>query len=466
MKGSVNIVPTDSECSKQVCLSDSRDVVRFFPFTYNNIFTFLACLWIIVASLGPDSSSLLGIIKIRFEDILIIVMSLLIIIKMRRHKISLDSLQLTFKIAIFFAALCVISILSMYVNSFSPETISIQKGTFGYDKNIEIMKEFTRFSKYMVVAFAFSQMPSESWKYSLIVLVMCCLIMIGIQLLQYLMPDFITPVLNEIYEGGSKDSYLGPDLGWLKEGKAFRAGSLMINPNVFGAYLTAPLFIFIMNYFEAINSPFFKERKNRLLWLTVSCFTLLGLFLTQSRTMFISIVLAMIITLMFIPSVFRRKISRLIIGAITISIIFSAIFANSTDRYTLEGLARGVMEESFKTKLTLTFDSIHELGDLIVIGAGPAGAERVDNEFGYILTWYGFIGLLTYIIFYAALYTHISQRIKNIYQRAAFRGILSTYLIGSLGATFLLNNRVFPIFIALLSLSCAKSIPISARPIK
>jgi hypothetical protein len=174
----------------------------------------------------------------------------------------------------------------------------------------------------------------------------------------------------------------------------------------------------------------------------------------------------MIITLMFIPSVFRRKISRLIIGAITISIIFSAIFANSTDRYTLEGLARGVMEESFKTKLTLTFDSIHELGDLIVIGAGPAGAERVDNEFGYILTWYGFIGLLTYIIFYAALYTHISQRIKNIYQRAAFRGILSTYLIGSLGATFLLNNRVFPIFIALLSLSCAKSIPISARPIK
>ncbi|OGU62713.1 MAG: hypothetical protein A2V66_12360 [Ignavibacteria bacterium RBG_13_36_8] len=455
-----------------ISLLDSKNIV---PYTANNhyqsasdkILTFLACLWIVAASLGPDST-FLGIIKIRPEDIITIIMSIIVIFKMHGHKVNFYSFQLTFKIILFSISLCIISILSAYIHSLSQEIITYVEGagTFGYPKNLEIMKEIIRFVKYILVAFAFSQVSEGSWKYVLNSIIISCFIMIGIQLFQFIMPDVINLTIKEIFvEGNVADNediliYSGESA---RETREFRTGSIMINPNVFGAYLIAPLFIVTMKYFEYLNSPFLKDRKNRLVWLSISCITILGLFLTQSRTMLISIVLAMITTLMFVPHTFRRKISRFIIVVIIISTIFTVIFSDFTYRYSLDGLEKGLMQESFNKKVDWTLDAINSLGYLIVIGTGPAGAAFVDNEFGLILLWYGLIGYLMYLIFYYSLYAHVSRRIKNIYQRAAFRGILIAYLIGSVGASFFFNNRVFPVFIALLSLACAKSVQMPRR---
>lgn len=440
------------------------------PYTANNnyqstsdkILTLLACLWIAAASLGPDST-FLGIIRIRPEDIITIIMCIIVIFKMLGHKVYFYSLQLTFKIILFSVSLCIISILSTYIHSLSPETITYvgEAGTFGHPKNLEIMKEIIRFIKYILVAFAFSQVSEGSWKYALNILIISCFIMIGIQLFQFIMPDVINPTIKEIFVEGNientKNILIYAGKAAVETGQ-FRTGSIMINPNVFGAYLIAPLFIVTMKYFEYLNSPLLKDRKPRLVWLSISCITTLGLFLTQSRTMLISMVLAMITTLMFVPRTFRRKISRFIIGVIIISTIFMVIFSNFTNRYNLEGLARGLTQESFNKKVVWTLDAINSLDHLIVIGTGPAGSAFVDNEFGLVLIWYGLIGYLMYIVFYRSLYAHASRRINNIYQRAAFRGILIAYLIGSVGASFFLCNRVFPVFIALLSLACAKSV--------
>jgi hypothetical protein len=451
----------------------SKNIV---PYTANNnyqstsdkLLTCLACLWIVAASLGPDST-FLGIIKIRPEDIITIIMCIIVIFKIQGHKVKPYSFQLTFKLILFSISLFIISILSTYINSLSQEVITYVGGvgTFGNPKNLEIMKEIIRFIKYILVAFAFSQVSEGSWKYALNILIISCFIMIGVQLFQFIMPGVITSTINEIFvkgniEGDIKDILIYSGKSAKEEGQ-FRTGSIMINPNVFGAFLIAPLFIVTMKYFEYLNSPFLKDRKNLLVWLSISCITITGLFLTQSRTMLISIVLAMITTLMFIPHAFRRKIRHFIIGVIIISIIFSVIFSDFTYRYSLEGFEKGLMQESFNKKVDWTLDAINSLGYLIVTGTGPAGSAFVDNELGLILLWYGLIGYLMYIIFYCSLYAHVSRRINNIYQRAAFRGILITYLIGSVGASFFLNNRVFPIFIALLSLACAKPVQLPVR---
>jgi len=423
---------------------------------WRRVWIILACLWIVAASLGPDIPLGEGLLKLRPEDTLTVLMSGLALLKLLTGRVRRNTMDVLFRIVLFALGLGIIATLSLLLQTSSGGNVRIEEGTFGFGQQQELLKEIIRFGKYIVVAVAFSQVPRQAWKAVLTVLMASSLIMIGIQVIQYLAAERINPWLADFYASGSPHASWVYSEGWAKEAGQFRAGSVMNNANVFGAYLIAPFFLFAMLFFESLNVTSKEIRRSRFLWLAMSGIVWLGIFLTQSRAALVAILFGAMVSILSIPRSFRPHLNRVSAWVIVGAVITFSMFASTTYRYSIEGLSRGITEESLPIKLGLTFLAVRELGPLIVVGAGPAGAMMVDTELGYLVTWYGLMGLMLYFVFYHSLYRLISGRIQNVYLRSAFRGILAAYLVGAVGNSFLLNNRVFPVFIALLTVACAE----------
>ena len=417
----------------------------------------LACLWIIAASLGPDIPLGEGLLKLRPEDTLTVLMSGLALLKLLTGRVRRNTMHVLFRIVLFACGLGIIATLSLLLQTSSGGNVRIEEGTFGFGQQEELLKEIIRFGKYILVAFAFSQVPRQAWKAVLTVLMASSLIMIGIQVIQYLAAETINPWLIDFYGEGDPSSVGYAESGY-KELGIFRAGSVMNNPNVLGAYLMAPLFLFAMLFFESLNVPSKGIRRFRFLWLAMSGIVWSGIFLTQSRTVLLAILFGAMVSILSIPRSFRPHLNRVSAWVIVCAVITFSMFGSTTNRYSIEELSRGITEGSLAIKVGLTFLAVRELGPLIVVGAGPAGARFVDNELGYLITWYGLMGLMLYFVFYHSLYRLISGRIQNVYLRSAFRGILVAYMLGAVGNSFLFNNRVFPVFIALLTVACAETV--------
>jgi hypothetical protein len=130
------------------------------------------------------------------------------------------------------------------------------------------------------------------------------------------------------------------------------------------------------------------------------------------------------------------------------------MFSSAMTRYTLQYNDGKRENSSMGIKTKLTYDAIAELEVWkLVTGEGPAQSAMVDNEFGYMLLWYGFVGLIAYYIFYFVLYKVIVLQIDNVILRAAFTGMLIAYILLALSNSVFLNIRVFPIFAALLAIA-------------
>jgi hypothetical protein len=413
----------------------------------------LICLWIVLASLGPDMRLGNSLLVVRPEDILTLLMGVLVFFKLLVGRSRRSTMSIFLRMASFLSGLVVIACIALLI--YQPGERELL-GTFGYDRNHEIFKESLRFFKYLLIAFSLSQVPYYTWKPVVGTLVVCCLLMVGVQVIQFIDSGWINPWLSDVYGNGTPHSSITYTEGWAKESQDFRSGSVMINANVFGLYLIPSFFLVVFLLLESIHSTLRVDKKFIFLWLGASCILCGGIFLCQSRTVLIAISVGIIAGIRYIPRKQRRGLGRVVAWVIFVAVSFNHFLESSTSRYSWKGLSAGIFHQSFNIKVRLTLESIERLGLDVVFGAGPAGEQMVDNELGYIITWYGLAGLLLYFLFYFSLHRLVIRRIHNIYICAAFVGIITSYIVSSLGNSVLLNNRIFPVFISLLTIACAE----------
>lgn len=417
----------------------------------------LACLWILLASLAPDVS-LAGPFKVRPEDIVTVLLAgLLLFPIMLSGRIRRTVIGLPFRVMLAGFAFGLIGLFAILVSIISGMNLP-NEGTFGHSLQLEILKEFVRFVKYAVVALAFANVPFRAWKPVLATLAACCVVIVGIQILQYLGVDTVREWLKTIYEGANFKDWSSQHA---KNAGAWRSGSVMIQPNVMSAYLILPQLLFLMLFFQSYKSSSHEVKRYRLLWLCLSSIVFVGIFMTQSQTALLAMSFGAIVGFLHIPRNVRRRLYRNVLWITIIIVTVFMILGSSMTKYTPKHIAGNIIGGSLRTKARLTLGASEQLGLQIIVGAGPSNAPVVDNEFGYIITWYGIVGLVVYYIFYGTLYCFAVRRIKNIYVRAAFVGTIAAYIIGAVGNSFFLCNRVFPVFIALLTLACTETI--SAR---
>ena len=416
----------------------------------------LACLWFFLASFAPDVS-LIGPLKARPEDIVTVLLAgLLLFPIMLSGRIRRTVMGLPFRVMLAGFAFGLIGLFAILVSIMSGMNLP-SEGTFGHSLRLEILKEFVRFVKYAVVALAFANVPSRAWKPVLATLAFCCVVIVGIQILQYLGVSGLSEWVKETYKIDQLSN-------WSSRGAqnigSWRSGSVMVQPNVMGAYLILPQLLFLMLFFRSYESVSHEVKRYRLLWLCLSCTVSVGIFMTQSQTALFATTFGALVGFLYIPRKVRRKLYRNILLIVIVIVVVGSMFGSSMSKFTPKQILRN-FNSSLGTKVHLTSVATEQLGLQIIVGAGPSNGIFVDNEFGYIITWYGIAGLVVYYMFYGALYCFAIRRIANIYVRAAFVGTIAAYIIGAVANSFLLCNRVFPVFIALLTLACTETI--SAR---
>lgn len=419
----------------------------------------LACLWICLASLAPDVS-LAGPFKVRPEDIVTVILAgLLLFPIMLSGRIRRTVIGLPFSVMLAGFAFGLIGLFAILVSIMSGMNLP-SEGTFGHSLQLEILKEFVRFVKYAVVALAFANVPFRAWKPVLATLAFCCVVIVGIQILQYLGVSGLSEWVKETYKIDQLSN-------WSSRGAqntgSWRSGSVMVQPNVMGAYLILPQLLFLMLFFQLYKSFSHEAKRYRFLWLCLSCIVFAGIFMTQSHTAMLAMLFGAMVGFLHIPRKVRKKLYRKILLIVIVVVVLGTIFGGSMSKFTPKQIVRN-FTSSLGKKVHLTSAATEQLGLQIIVGAGASNGVFVDNEFGYIITWYGIAGLVVYYMFYGALYCFAIRRIKNIYVRAAFVGTIAAYVIGAIANSFLLCNRVFPVFIALLTLACAETI--SARQSK
>ena len=413
----------------------------------------LACLWILMASLAPDIS-VAGPFKIRPEDIVSVILAgLLLFPIILSGRIRRTVIGLPFSVMLAGFAFGCIGLFAILVTFMSGINLP-SEGTFGHSLQLEILKESVRFIKYAVVALAFANVPFRAWKPVLFTLAFCCAVVVGIQILQYLGVGSLSEWVKETYKINQLPN-------WSSRGAeisgTWRSGSVMVQPNVMGAYLILPQLLFLMLFFQSYTSFSHNKKQNRILWLFLGSIVFAGIFMTQSHTAMFAMLFGALLGFLYIPRKARRKLYPNIILIVIVIVLMGTMFGSSMSKFTPKQIVRNV-NSSLGKKIHLTSVATEKLGLKIIVGSGPSNGLFVDNELGYIITWYGVAGLAVYYMFYWTLYLFAVRRIKNIYVRAAFIGTIASYIIGAFSNSFLLCNRVFPVFIALLALACNETI--------
>lgn len=412
----------------------------------------LACMWVTSASVAPDMTSI-GPIRVRPEDIITVFMAISLIVQMLFYGIRRESLRLVYRIVLISCGFGLTGILAILIGFLSGISFA-EKGAFEFSLVEEILKEYIRFGKYIVVALVFSAVSFRAWKPITSVLVACCFIIIAIQVMQYLGVGGINEWIETTYkydESRAEISRIGA-----KEAGYWKSGSVMVQPNVLGMFFILPQLLFLMMFLSSLDKRTYLAKRHRLFWLCLSCFVWLGIFMTQSITALLSTIFGLFVASLFIPFRSRLRLySSFFLFLIFIVISMIYVFGSGMTKFTSAGFVRGFGEGSLGIKIGNTMEVIEQLGIQIVVGAGPANSIMVDNEIGYILVWYGIIGMFIFFMFYKSLYRQIKTRIQDVYIQATFLGTLGAYLLGAIGASCFLNNRVFPFFIALLSVACA-----------
>jgi hypothetical protein len=411
----------------------------------------LACLWILSASLAPDVI-FFGPFNVRLEDLLTILLAgLLLCHVLLKGLIGKEALGFLARLFLTFFGLGLLGYVAIMVVFASGSNLP-DTGTFGYSLILEVLKEYVRFGKYIVVAFAFVMIPGKAWRPVVATLGFCCTIIVVIQILQYCDVTTVRDWVDTTYNAGLVAELTGPGA---RTAGYWKSGSVMIQPNVLGAFLVLPQLLFLMLFFRSIKS---LSCGKCLLHLLVSGIIFIGIFMAQSITALLSVMAGAAVGVFHLGKRSRPNLLRLAVCALAVltAIYLAFWFSGGMTKFTEAGFKRGFGEGSLDKKITNTQIGVKELGSKIIIGAGPANAIMTDNEIGYILTWYGLIGLFIYYLFYWSLFRLIIREIRDVYIRSAFIGVLVSYMVGAVGSSFLINNRVFPVFIALLTIALSQ----------
>jgi len=317
-----------------------------------------------------------------------------------------------------------------------------------------IIKEFIRFLKYAVVFVVFLWLNPKKAGIPFRIFLIAAVAVVGIQIMQRYQLFNIDNWLIRTYRN-YRFIYSTQSTDW-------RGGSVFSNPNVLGNFLLLP-FAFIFSTFFVSGEIFYSIKLKRLTSLFLIMIFGLGILFTQSRTsviaMFIIIFFGTFLYL-FKGALYNNRIRDKGTKYISYVILFLFFIILVSKYFNLERafafISAVETDRSLSIKLDLAKYAIRIVLDsnpfCLIFGMSP-GAKYIqtDFEYGYLIYWYGLTGILFY-----GLLVYLQLRIfsKRLGTQNGLTGmsIILAFLFYGIGATAFINNRVYPMTLALFAM--------------
>lgn len=409
--------------------------------------------WFVSACLAPDIKGYFAI-PVRAEDVILLAMLALTLLQIiiSSDRCYIPRLLVIISSFILFLGCLSLAVLFFYMlfNVALPDT-----GTGGHSAFAEVSKEYLRLIKYILIVFVFSFLKFDAWHTLVKTLLICCVVIIIIQFLQYLRVPGVNETIVLVYGGEYGMAFVGYGADWAAEYGAFRAGSIFGSANVAGSFLILPFILILMLTIKRFVTGFYSYGQ-KAISVFMLFFIFMGIFLSQCRTAIIAITMGVLTSLVCIRKYIRLKQSAVFImmfSMIATVLMLAFIFSDHMNKFGSK-FRDGFGHESLGRKHELILEETADFSyTQLFFGKGPGLAPRVDSEIGHLLTWYGFLGLIGYFIFYLGVFQAARSGIEDDYIRSAFLGIIVAFVIGAVPASFFLNIRVFPIFLAMLSVA-------------
>lgn len=227
------------------------------------------------------------------------------------------------------------------------------------------------------------------------------------------------------------------------------------NPNV----LASALLIGIAFSFSSFLSSF-KVRYLLLLTIFFSALTT-----TMSRTAIVSGALLLIIIFFTVMSKTKKKLSTLfVVSFVPIAILLALKFAPSKFFYRMSFLNDLSSDNSSQVRIS-NWATIFQARtkDHIIAGTGPVSKLQItfDNEWLMLLTQYGMIGVVLFVLLFTVIYFKLGKMssIDGGYTNIAMRGLIIVYAISMITMPIFQQLQLMPIVILLIGLALNKNKP-------
>lgn len=211
------------------------------------------------------------------------------------------------------------------------------------------------------------------------------------------------------------------------------------HPNHLGGIISSSIIgLYVYNFIIKI-----EKRRNKFLYRIVLLTLIVLLYATKSRTSWIVTIVAIVImNLRYIstkPKVFRIIMYvLLVIGSIYIGYFFITEYA--------------LQQDAFTGRL-LIFETMEVTPDTFLVGNGMVNAANLDRtnanggamEMAWVMLFYknGLIGVISFISIILVLIKRL-KRVENLSQLWAFRGVLTAFMIGTIGEAYMVNITNVP----------------------
>jgi hypothetical protein len=314
-----------------------------------------------------------------------------------------------------------------------------------------------RFCKYLVVLNLFALIPPARISLMFNVVLTMSLVTLGIQLLQWFNLFGVTNFLNRNYGFEAFHSlsyYTQIPLG------VWRSGATFMNPNVLANFLIMPFAIAFAYLWAHRDGGKTGPHIAKPFALLVSLAACSGILLAGARTAVILLLVIMALVL-YLDSRFSVKIK---LGAAALLLGFVAVAGIVTNQIRAFLAFQELSgQNSFMIKMQKILEVIASFQSapawIWLTGKSPGAIYILaDSEYGYLLYWYGILGLVLYgsLLVYLIQYFW-SQRNKPV--GIAVIAIVVAVALYGVTATSFFNNRVFPLFLALLGVIWAAENP-------
>jgi len=404
-------------------------------------------MYLISAVLGPDIPFTIANVSLRIEDAVIILMALFAfpLLATKRRPVHINKP-------------IVAGLFGLILICLTSGTYNAIRGDF-FDV-LPFVKEIIRLVKYAAVYLIFLLVEKKNQPLLIRLFILASIASVGIQLLQFW--DFfnINNWLAQHY--GHEIRYQEVASSSYRDIGMWSGGSTFANKNVYGNFLLIPFAYTFGAFLNALSKNPGHSNQRLPLWSgAASMLFFTGILLTQSRTTLIAVTILIITMLYLSRRMFfqgsRYRVSTLMV--IAVGVVVTIVIINYFNLKYIVNIADGFRVESSGELGSITF-KVRQFQKVVsyglaknpVLGLSP-GAEHllVDFEYGYLLYWYGLVGLLGYFAFVISIIRSLFLYNRDI-DAIILISIIISFLIFGLAATSFLNNRVFPIFLALLAM--------------
>ena len=317
-----------------------------------------------------------------------------------------------------------------------------------------IIKEFIRFIKYAVVFVVFLWLNPKKAGVPFRIFLIAAMAVVGIQIMQRYQLFNIDRWLINLYRNYT----------WIYSTQStdWRGGSVFSNPNVFGNFLLLP-FAFIFSTFFVPGGIFYNIKLKRLTYLFLIMIFGLGILFTQSRTSVVAMFIIIFFgTFLYIlkGAIYKNRVrgkSIKYISYVFIVLIFTILVSKYFNLERAFAFISAVKtDRSLSIKLDIAKYAIGIILDsnpfCLIFGMSP-GAKYIqtDFEYGYLIYWYGIMGILFYGLL---VYSQLQIFSKRLGTQNGLTGmsIILAFLFYGIGGTAFINNRVYPVALALFAM--------------